>query len=342
MIATTIPTIQFKRFLFEEKALEYPLGRDIYSRVQQWPVEVKILKGGRISGIPGRTPAEAYREGKRTLVVGLRKKLEFETCKPSAHYQLPLVSSCIGKCEYCYLQTQLGNKPYVKVNVNIAEIMAKTRELIKAREPEVTLFEASATSDPIPVERISGILGMAIGFFGSLDNGRLRLVTKFADVEPLVNLQHHQRTTIRFSVNPSRLIQRFEHGTTPLEARLTAARRMLEAGYPIGLMIAPVFIEPGWQEEYRGLLDTIRQYLDEVAFDLEIITHRFTTQAKGRILELYPESSLPMVESERRFKYGQFGYGKYVYPQETMAEVKNFFNGYLPQVLPGSRLLYLV
>jgi spore photoproduct lyase len=102
----------------------------------------------RVTGIPGKTPREAYLEAKRTLVVGVRRTLQFSSCKPSAHYQLPLATSCTGWCQYCYLNTTLGKKPYVRIYVNVEEILQQAGEYIKKRAPETTVFEGAATSDP--------------------------------------------------------------------------------------------------------------------------------------------------------------------------------------------------
>jgi len=52
---------------------------------------IQYSKSGRIVGIPDKSPKEMYLQGKNTLVVGIRKISNFQSCKPSAHYQLPLV-----------------------------------------------------------------------------------------------------------------------------------------------------------------------------------------------------------------------------------------------------------
>ncbi|MGL5507507.1 MAG: spore photoproduct lyase family protein, partial [Paraclostridium sp.] len=109
------------RVIFEKGTLETEIGKNIYEQIKnESDVEVIHSASNRVkSNIPGKNLHEQYREGKKTLVVGIRKTLKFQTCKPSAHYQLPLVSGCMGQCEYCYLNTQLGDKPFVKVFVNI-------------------------------------------------------------------------------------------------------------------------------------------------------------------------------------------------------------------------------
>jgi len=141
-----------KRVIFEREALEYPLGKKLFGYFKDKGTETSFTSShNRVTGIPGKTRAEGYFEGKRTLVVGVRRIMTFEKCRPSAHFQLPLATSCPGKCKYCYLMTNLGKKPYLRVYVNVEEILSSTRGYIEKRIPGITVFEGAATSDPLPV-----------------------------------------------------------------------------------------------------------------------------------------------------------------------------------------------
>ncbi|ADG83045.1 spore photoproduct lyase [Thermincola potens] len=332
------------RVYFEQEALNYPLGRQIYERVQKEGTEIKMIGShNRVTGIPGDTPQMSYREAKRTLVVGVRRSKNFESCKPSAHYQLPLVTSCPGMCEYCYLNTTLGKKPYVRVYVNIEEILTRAREYINQRKPEITIFEGAATSDPVPVEYLSGALGRAIEFFGQQEYGRFRFVTKFTEVEGLLSLQHNGHTRFRFSINSDQVISRYERRTPPLKERIQAAGKVFKAGYPLGFIVAPIFVYDGWQQDYRKLFEELYCQLGKVQdLTFEFITHRFTRRAKANILSLFPQSDLPMEEQERQFKFGQFGYGKFIYPKETLQEIENFMKSMVKEFFPQAKTEYFV
>ncbi|MHB9094281.1 MAG: spore photoproduct lyase [Eubacteriales bacterium] len=333
-----------KRAFFEKEALEYSIGLRVFGILKELGTEVRLTGShNRITGIPGAAAREAYLEGKRTLVVGVRKTLDFQTCKPSAHFQLPLVTGCPGKCQYCYLNTTLGKKPYIRVYVNIDDILGQARKYIDLRLPEPTVFEGAATSDPLPVEPYTGALSKAVTFFGEQEHGRFRFVTKFTNVEPLLNLQHQGHTRIRFSINASSVIDRFERGTPGLAQRLDAAEKAAAAGYPTGFIIAPVFWYPGWQEEYRQVFHLLRERFGSgEKVTLEMITHRFTKKAKNIILDVFPDTTLPMDETERKFKFGQFGYGKYVYQPDTMDEIKSSLNEMVQEYVPMAKVEYLV
>lgn len=331
-----------RRVIFEERALKYNLGKSLLKEFEEKDIEILYSKSGRITNIPGKTPSEMYFQGKNTLVVGVRKDLKFQSCKPSADYQLPIVSGCMGMCEYCYLNTQMGKKPYIKIHVNIEEILAKAKEYIEERTPETTIFEGAATSDPIPVEYYSRALKHSIEFFGKSNLGRFRFVTKYTDVDNLLGLEHNNNTTIRFSINTDRIISLYEHKTPSFYERINAAYKVLKSGYNIGFIIAPVFLYEGFESDYENLIDSIGLKFPEENISFEIISHRFTKRAKENILNVFPKTLLPMEEEIRKFKYGQFGYGKYVYRDSELDFMKEFFENKLTKYFSENNIKYII
>jgi spore photoproduct lyase len=329
-----------KRILFEKNTLEYPIGKHIYqSFVTNKEIEIIELRGNKIKeNIPGDTLALLYQEGKNTLVVGVKKGMSFQTCKPSAHYQLPLLSGCIGQCQYCYLNTHMGDKPYMRINVNIDEILSQAQAYMKQRNPEVTIFEGSATSDPVPVEPYSNLLKHTIEFFSKTEEGRFRFVTKYTDVDTLLALDHRGHSEIRFTLNTNQVIRDYERRTPSMEKRIEAAKKVISCEYPTGFLIAPVFLYDGWKEDYHHLLIALNDSLPvKISYPLtfEIISHRYTPQAKNIINEIFPDHQLPMNDEDRSYKYGQFGYGKYIYSKESLKEMADFFREDISTIFQG-------
>lgn len=336
-----------KRVIFEKGSLETEVGKNIYNKIKNNPnMEIINASSNKIkSHIPGDNLFEQYKSGKQTLVVGKRKSLNFQTCKPSANYQLPLVSGCMGRCEYCYLNTQLGDKPFVRVFTNIDDVLNRAKEYIDERSPQITIFEGAATSDPIPLEPYTNALKNTIEFIGKEEKGRFRFVTKYNDVDTLLDAKHNNHTEIRFSINTPTVINTYEHYTASIDKRIEAAVKIANAGYKIGFIIAPIFIYDNWQKEYKDLIESIKCKLpsafnEEIIF--EVISHRYTTKAKNRILEIFPETTLPMNDEDRKFKYGQFGYGKYIYSKDQLAEIKEFFIFNIKEIFPNSIIKYVI
>ena len=125
-----------QRVIFETGSLDYKIGQNLYRHFKNTDIEITECSLNKVkSCIPGDNAASQYLNGKVTLVIGVKKSLNFQSCKPSAHYQLPLVSGCIGQCEYCYLNTQLGDKPFIRAFVNIEEILTQASKYITDRLP---------------------------------------------------------------------------------------------------------------------------------------------------------------------------------------------------------------
>lgn len=335
------------RIIFEKGTREYPIGKRIYEQFKdreniEW---VDCASNQVKSYITQDTIAETYQNGKKTLVVSLKKGGSFQTCKPSADYMLPLVSGCMGQCEYCYLHKQLGDKPFVRVYVNLEDIYEKAIAYMEKSEKEITVFEGSATSDPLCVEPYTQALKETILFFAKEPRGRFRFVTKYNDVDGLLDLEHNGKTEIRFSINTEHIRSSYEHSTASIEARISAAAKVMRAGYPVGFLIAPVFLYENWKEEYRGVIEHLKETLPvdyPHPLFFEVITHRFTPKAKELIGNIFPESTLPMDEEQRTYKYGQFGYGKYTYKKEDIREVKAFFQEELLRAFPQCEVKYII
>jgi spore photoproduct lyase len=222
------------------------------------------------------------------------------------------------------------------------------RGTVTSRSPrrahEGTTFEASCYTDPLALEHLTGSWSRAVRFFGEWQAPvQLRWTTKFDDVDGFIGLAHHGRTRVRFSLNAPPITTRFEGGTSRLEDRLQALRRLAEAGYPVGLTLAPLMPIDDWRQRYSQLLEQTAAAVDGVPhLDLtaELITHRFTAASKGVLLGWYPRTQLEMDEDARVRKHGRFGASKYVYPADTMGEMKSWFMRELTTRLPMIRILY--
>lgn len=343
-----------KRVLVTPAALEWEHGHAMLARAEALGCEIVRLKANRLVGLAGEDPRRTYVDAKNTLaiVIAPPAKLRLQPIPPSADWRLDLAEGCPAHCQYCYLAGSLTGPPVTRAYANLPEILsAAERHLDRGaitsrsakRRHEGTTFEASCYTDPLGIEHLTGSLAETIRYFAQLDAAvQLRFTTKFDAVEPLLNLEHNRRTRMRVSVNAPSLV-RFEGGTAGLLARLRAARRMAEAGYPIGLTIAPIMPVEGWREEYRALLDLAAATLGERSgadLTVELITHRFTVGSKQVLTGWYPGSSLDMDEATRAQKRTKYGSLKYVYEPEVMGQMRDFFMAELPIRLPEARVLY--
>jgi spore photoproduct lyase len=328
----------------EPRALEYPNGKRLISKFEDMGIEIrKTTSHNQIRNLPGENHFQKYRNAKSTLVVGLRKTLKFDTSKPSAEYAIPLATGCMGHCHYCYLQTTMGSKPYIRTYVNTGEIFDAAQNYMDERAPEITRFEASCTSDIVGVDHLTHHLKEAIEFFGKSKYGKLRFVTKFSHVDHLLDAEHRGKTRFRFSINDDYIIKYFEPGTSRLHERIEAAVKVAEAGYPLGFIVAPIYLHENWEEGYLEMFEKLEASLPEFArkdLTFEMIQHRFTKPAKRVIQENYPMTKLELDESKRKTKWGRYGIYKYVYRDEQQEAIKDTIGGYVKRFFPEAKIEY--
>ena len=347
-----------KRVLVTRSAAEHPHAAEIIRRCEAAGVTaIELLANDRLTGLRRETERETYAAAKTTLavVVAPPSALKPQPIPPSADWRIDLAKGCPAHCQYCYLAGSLSGPPITRVYANLDAVLAgigshagrgTVTSGTAGRDHEGTTFELSCYTDPLGIEHLTGSLSAAIrrvgaGEFG--DGVQLRFTTKFDDVGELVTLDHQRRTRVRFSVNAAEVARRFDGGTAAMPKRLVALRAMASAGYPVGLTIAPVMPVPGWPQGYAQLLDDVADAVRGVPdLDLtaEIITHRFTPASREVLLGWYPRTFLEMDTDQRAQKRSKFGGVKFVYPRETMTEMRSWFTTELESRLPMAQLLY--
>ncbi len=311
--------------------------------------EIVRLNADRLSGLP-----DAYRDAKTTMAVvtASPSRRRLQPIPPSADWRFDLAEGCPAHCSYCYLAGSLAGPPIIRAYANLPEILAELPAAVGQgrvtsastdRAAEGTTFECSCYTDPLSIEHLTGSLAACIARFGAWDAAvQLRFTTKFDAVGPLLGLAHNRRTRIRFSINAA-AAERHEGGAPRMAARLAALRAVAEAGYPVGLTVAPIMRLPEWVAAYDRLFADVATALDgvpDVDLTVELITHRFTPKSKEVLAGWYPGSPLEMDEAQRSRKMTKFGSVKWVFPKEQMTEMRATLEASLASRLPVARLLY--
>ncbi len=341
--------------LITPDALALPHGRAMLERAAGYGAEVVKLRSNRLTSFAADSPGKSYAMAKTTfaIVVAPPSARKLQPIPPSADWQFHVAQGCPAHCQYCYLAGSLSGPPVTRAYANLPEILENLRGYAGAgkvtsrsreRAHEGTTFEASCYTDPLGIEHLTGALAESIRFFGEWDAPvQLRWTTKFAAVGDLLPLAHHGRTRVRFSVNAASVARDLEGGTAPVSQRIRALRAVATAGYPVGLTVAPIMQVEGWEREYTELFEAVALALAGVpGLDLtaELITHRFTPGSKEVLLGWYPKTKLDLDEELRAEKRTKFGGFKYVYPKDTMGEMRAFLEGKLRALLPAARILY--
>jgi spore photoproduct lyase len=176
--------------------------------------------------------------------------------RPDEYYVNPIVG-CRYRCTYCYLQGTSSRLPlrlYLGIPDLRREIDALFSALPPSTEPRLCSGENADSLADSELYPIGAILAEEVA---RGQRGSLELRTKSDKVDSLLNVNHQGRTVIAFSLAPQDIVDSFEGGTASLAARLRAAQRCQEHGYPVALKLEPLHLEAHWRNPYRQLISQI-------------------------------------------------------------------------------------
>lgn len=330
--------LDFDAVYYEPATLEYPLGNMLSHKYGDLPW-IPVESHNRIPELSAAENRE-FPMLKRHLILGVRKTHSYTQNNKVSDFLVPYTSSgCRAMCLYCYLVCHYNKCSYLRVFVNREQMMERLLKKDRATS-ELCTFELGSNSDLVLENVVTNNLPWTIETFGREGRGRITFPTKFDMVEPLLNLDHRGKTIFRMSVNPEEVIRKIELGTSPLLTRIKALNRMAEAGYPVGLLIAPVILLPGWKELYCQLIELLCVELsDQVKREgfLEIILMTYSFVHNAINSEAFP-GLVPLLDREKMTGRGR---GKYCYRAEYREEAETFFRTMLEDKLPTMKLLYI-
>ena len=310
----------FDAVYYEPDSLKYELGLQLMEQYPDIPW-IPIESHNSIKEMQEK-PNSEFGHMKRNLIMGIRKTHKYVENHKVSDYLVPFTSSgCTAMCLYCYLVCNYNKCAYLRLFVNREQMLDRLlRRSLK--EPGRT-YEIGSNSDLVLENTITGNLLYTIPRFAEEGNGSLTFPTKFHMVEPLLSLDHRGKVIFRMSVNPQPIISRIELGTSSLKERIQAVNQMCEAGYPCGLLIAPVILTDGWKDMYRELLEELEAGLSDKmkkTMFLEIILMTYSYVHRAINAEAFPAA--PDLYS-KELMTGR-GRGRYCYRQEARAEAEAF------------------
>ena len=326
--------------IYYEKNIEnYKLGKEMLEKYEKVP-KVIIENHNNIEEMRKKENTE-FAKMKRNLIIGTRKTHKFVENHKVSDYLVPYTSSgCTAMCMYCYLVCNYNKCAYLRIFVNREEMLNKIIKTANGSEKEL-VFEIGSNSDLILENTITGNLDWTIKEFSKTNKGYLTFPTKFSMVDSICEINHNGRIIVRMSVNPEKIINQVEFGTSRLQQRVEAINKLKKANYKIGILIAPVIIIEGWKEEYENLIKYLHENLSEevkqdVFFEVIFMTYSYVhrminTEAFPNAINLYDKDIMT----------GR-GRGKYMYKNFIREEGERFFREKLDYYFPGNKIVYIV
>lgn len=328
-----------KAIYFEKEIENYPLGKELMDKYKDIP-KIEIENHNAIEEMRKKENKE-FGNMKRNLIIGVRKTHKFVENHKVSDYLVPYTSSgCTASCLYCYLVCNYNKCAYLRLFVNREQMLEKIVKTSLKSEKELT-FEIGSNSDLILENTITNNLVWTIENFKNTEKGKLTFPTKFDMVEPILPLEHKGKIIVRMSVNPEEIINRVEFGTSRLQGRIEAINKLKEAGYQIGILIAPVIFVENWKELYLQLIQRLESELSSkvkknVFFEIIFMTYSYVH------IKINEEAFPNAIDLYDKDKMTGRGRGKYWYKNEIRQEGEKFFREKMKQYFPNNEIIYIV
>lgn len=328
-----------KAIYFEKEILNYPLGKELMDKYRETP-KIEIENHNNIEEMRKKSNKE-FANMKRNLIIGVRKTHKFVENHKTSDYLVPYTSSgCTAACMYCYLVCNYNKCAYLRLFVNREKMLEKIMKTSEKSDRELT-FEIGSNSDLILENTITNNLVWTIENFKNVKQGKLTFPTKFDMVDSILPIDHQGKITIRMSVNPEEIINKVEFGTSRLKGRIEAINLLREAGYRIGILIAPVILVENWKELYLQLIQRLYAELSEkvkkdVFFEIIFMTYSYVHTKINE--EAFP-SAISLYDKELMTGRGR---GKYWYKSNVRGEAEIFLREQMNKYFPNNRIEYIV
>jgi len=181
---------------------------------------------------------------------------------------------CPYECSYCYLQgTFFGNKkPRFK---DLDKMVRTLKEFFSWLESNgiILILCVGELADCLAIPKWTEIfLEKTMPIIDKYPGNKLLFLSKAGkdNIYPLLDNNELKRFLIvSFSLNPQKIVEKFEKGTACLEDRLEGMRILQEEGYKVRVRIDPMIPVKNWEIHY---LELIKKIFDESKLRPERIT----------------------------------------------------------------------
>lgn len=330
----------FKKIYYEKDIVNYKLGKYLLDKYSNIP-KIEIKSHNNIEELR-KYENKDFGKLKHYLIIGTRKTHKYVENHKISNYLVPFSSSgCYAMCMYCYLVCNYNKCSYLRVFVNTKEILDRLIKFSNESDKDL-VFEIGSNSDLLLENVVTNTLKDNIEYFlKNTTKGKLTFPTKFNLIEPLLNISDKKRVIPRMSLNPDNIIKKVEFGTSNLKERLEAINKLVENGYKPYILIAPVIITDSFKNDYKNLIQEMKEKLStkaqkKITFEIIFMTYSYVhrkinEEAFPKVINLY---SKELMTSR--------GIGKYHYRNDVKDKCKSYILNLLHENFKDCIIKYVV
>lgn len=329
-----------KRIYYEETISEYPLGKYLLEKYKTVPKTI-IQNHNNILELRSKQNSE-FLNLKQNLIIGTRKTHKYVENHKVSDFLVPYTSSgCSAMCMYCYLVCNYNKCSYLRLFVNREKMLEKLITITN-KSPKALTFEIGSNSDLVLENEITNNLVWTIENFSNSKKGFITFPTKFHMVEPILNINGIDRVIPRVSINPNEIIQYVEYGTSSLEKRIDAINKLKDAGYKVGILIAPIILVDDYEKLYEELLITLSEKLSnkvkkDVFFEMIFMTYSYVHTMINK--DAFKNNKYELYQKELMSGRGK---GKYSYRMPIKENAKKYMLDLMKKYFPNNKIIYIV
>ena len=251
---------------------------------------------------------DLFRTAKQTLFFTENSGKFLKQCPGSRHslccnyMTINSVTGCPFDCSYCILQHYIANNPFISVFLNRHRAIEEMKEALKTAP-----FLRVGTGELADSLALDALLGESEFFLSHIaadpllrEKVQFEFKTKSVEIDWLLEAIHrypHLHTVAGFSVNLPEIQQSDELYTAPIEERIIAMNRIIDAGSKIAIHFDPVIMFPQFHEPYKNLAKQLFSAINpkKVAW-ISMGGFRYSHEMEATFRKRWPNSLLPTGE----------------------------------------------
>lgn len=277
----------------DERVLDEPLTVRILSR--RGSVGYEVTEDGKMQE---RKRGLTLAQGKRILYI---TRQEGGFVKPCPATRSPYLccrytvinqtQQCPLDCTYCILQEYLDT-PVVTVYANLGEMYSEIDSLLEAQPGRLFRFGTGELTDSLALDGMTGLSRDLSLHFRGRENALLELKSKTSRIQALPDCSP-DRVVVSWSLNPPSVTGKEEFRAASIPDRLSAARRCMEMGFPLGFHFDPILPGDGMADAYRELVDSVFRHVDgsRIAW-VSLGSLRFPPALRGTVRGRFPGTKI--------------------------------------------------
>ena len=291
-------------------------------------------------------PGRLHEGAARALVVARQNDIHIypgaPMCQDHGHrkfYYASFVMNCLYDCEYCYLQGMYPSKMPV-IFVNPEDILSKIADIEKTlKDGETAYVSVSFDTDLCAMDGLTGFTELIVKFAKEHPQIEIEIRTKSAGTAFTGQGPAAENLRIAWTFSPEAFIDRVEHKTASLKARLDGMMRTIREGYRLRICLDPLLYLPNAKTEYEKLVDHVMEAaaeaaqdvgktLSECVEDVSVGPFRIGSDQLANMRRIRPDSFLVMYPYEIESRTAR--YPKEI-EEQLMTAVKERLKRYVPE-----------